>query len=247
VSAVIVSLRLMAALLVFPGIAQAVECKVQRFETLEFATCRVDLRHESLRLYWRDKTGKPYRNLSNLRDSLAMDGKAMVFATNAGMYQEDLSPLGLFVADHRELTPLNRRTGFGNFYQPPNGVFLVDEQGARIITTAEYADLKPRPSLATQSGPILVYRGVITGSPVMSPKSTSQRIRNGVCAPTVDAAVFAISDSPVTFYVFAKFFLERIRCREALYLDGSISSLHAPSIGREDRGRDLGPMLAVTQ
>jgi hypothetical protein len=29
---------------------------------------------------------------------------------------------------------LNRRTGFGNFYQPPNGVFLVDDAGARVIT-----------------------------------------------------------------------------------------------------------------
>jgi uncharacterized protein YigE (DUF2233 family) len=59
--------------------------------------------------------------------------------------------------------------------------------------------------------------------------------------------VFVISDSPVTFYVFAKFFLDQVGCREALYLDGSISSLYAPSVGREDHGRDLGPMFGVTR
>ena len=31
------------------------------------------------------------------------------------------------------------------------------------------------------------------------------------------------------------------------YLDGSISSLYAPQVGREDDGRDLGPMFGVVQ
>jgi uncharacterized protein YigE (DUF2233 family) len=30
-----------------------------------------------------------------------------------------------------------------------------------------------------------------------------------------------------------------------LYLDGTISSLYAPSLKREDRGSDMGPMLGV--
>jgi uncharacterized protein YigE (DUF2233 family) len=123
----------------------------------------------------------------------------------------------------------------------------VDEQGARVLTTEEYAAASPHPLLATQSGPILVHQGNITESPVMSPQSTSLRIRNGVCAPSPEVAVFVISDSPVNFYGFAKFFLERLGCREALYLDGSISGLYAPSVGREDYGRDLGPMFGVIQ
>jgi uncharacterized protein YigE (DUF2233 family) len=237
----------MAALVVFATTAGAVECKNQRFESVQLTTCRVDLRREPLQLYWRDEAGKPYGQLSSLRDSLAKQGKTLAFAMNAGMYQEDLSPLGLFVSEHHELVRLNRRTGLGNFYQPPNGVFLVDEQGARVLTTEEYAAAAPHPLLATQSGPILVHQGSITESPVMSPQSTSLRIRNGVCAPSPDMAVFVISDSPVNFYGFAKFFLEQLGCREALYLDGSISGLYAPSLGREDYGRDLGPLFGVIQ
>ncbi len=166
---------------------------------------------------------------------------------NAGIYEEDLSPLGLFVVDGRELRPLNRRSGFGNFYQPPNGVFSVDASGAQVITTEDYATHPPHSRLATQSGPLLVHRGALTDSPVMNPNSTSMKIRNGVCAPSPDIAVFVLSDAPVTFHAFGKFFLEEVGCREALYLDGSISSLYAPEVRREDDGRDLGPMFGVVQ
>jgi uncharacterized protein YigE (DUF2233 family) len=239
------SLRIFGALLICSGAAQAVECKKQLFQGASFTACRVDLRHEALHLYWRDEVGKPYGNLTALRDSLIQHGKTLSFATNAGMYQDNLSPLGLYVVDHRQLVPLNRRTGFGNFYRPPNGVFMIDERGARVLTTQEYADTSPHPELASQSGPILVHQGAITESPVMNPQSTSLRIRNGVCAPSTDAAVFVISDSPVSFYTFAKFFLVQVGCGEALYLDGSISSLYAPQVRREDHGRDLGPMFGV--
>ena len=238
---------LISAVLAAMSSAHAVECKNEMVGVVTFTTCRVDLRREALRLYWRDDAGKAYGTLPNLRDALAKQGKTLTFAMNAGMYQEDLSPLGLFVTDHRELARLNRRKGLGNFYQRPNGVFLVEDAGARVVTTDEYADSQPHPLLATQSGPILVYHGVITESPVMNPQSTSLRIRNGVCAPSPGSAVFVISDSPVAFYDFARFFLDKLSCREALYLDGSISSLYAPSVGRSDYWRDLGPMFGVTE
>jgi uncharacterized protein YigE (DUF2233 family) len=229
------------------GVAQAVECAVQMFEAVEFTTCRVNLRSDRLQLYWRDEGGKPYARLPRLRDSLAGQGKTLIFGMNAGMYEADLSPLGLFVVDGREFRPLNRRSGFGNFYRPPNGVFLVDATGARVITTEEYATTRTQPRLATQSGPLLVHRGTLTESPVMNPQSTSIKIRNGVCAPLPDTAVFVLSDSPVTFYAFGKFFLNELGCREALYLDGSISSLYAPQVGREDDVRELGPMFGVVR
>lgn len=229
------------------GTAGAVECTLQIFQSVEFTTCRVALRRESLQLYWRDEAGKPFGRLLHLRDSLASHGRKLAFGMNAGMYETDLSPLGLFIVDGRELRPLNRRTGSGNFYQPPNGVFLIDQTGARVITTEEYANGATPARLATQSGPMLVLRGAITDSPVMDAKSTSRKIRNGVCAPSSDAAVFVISNAPLTFYLFAKFFIDELGCHEALYLDGSISSLYAPQVGREDDGRDLGPIFGVAQ
>jgi uncharacterized protein YigE (DUF2233 family) len=161
------------------------------------------------------------------------------------MYRPDFSPVGLFVTEGRELEPLNHHVGSGNFSQQPNGVFLVEGSSARVMTTEEYGSEQPKPSLATQSGPMLVHNGEVTTSAVMSPNSTWRKIRNGVCAPTPDAVVFVMSESPVTFYDFARFFRDALQCREALYLDGTISSLYAPSLNREDRGSDMGPILGV--
>jgi len=233
------------ALLICAHLAQAVECKTETIAVASFTACRVDLSTERLDLYWRDEAGRPYRQFSALREALVRQGKTLIFAVNAGMYLPDFSPVGLFVAQGHELVPLNRRPGSGNFSQQPNGVFLVDGNLARVMTTDEYARERPNPKLATQSGPMLVHDGEITTSAVMNPASQFRKIRNGVCAPSPAAVVFAISEAPVTFYEFAGFFRDSLHCREALYLDGSISSLYAPRIGRDDHGSDLGPMLGV--
>jgi uncharacterized protein YigE (DUF2233 family) len=236
---------LVVALLFCSGVVQAVECGAKTVGGTSFTVCRVDLNSDHLELFWRDEVGRPYRQFSVLRDALELKGKHLVFAVNAGMYKPDLSPVGLFVVGSQELVPLNRHVGSGNFSQQPNGVFLVEGDSARVITTDDYDNERPKPSLATQSGPILVHEGEITTSAVMNPNSTSRKVRNGVCAPSPVAVDFVISESPVTFYEFASFFRDALHCREALYLDGSISSLYAPSLHREDRGSDMGPMLGV--
>jgi uncharacterized protein YigE (DUF2233 family) len=227
--------------------ARTVECASNSLNAGTVTVCRVDLLHERLQLFWRDGSGQPYGQFSALRDSLAKRGQTLEFAMNAGMYRPDLSPVGLFVADGSELAPLNRHTGSGNFSQQPNGVFLVDGNSARVITTDEYGREQPKPLLATQSGPMLVHEGEITTSAVMSPNSQWRKIRNGVCAPSPGAAVFVISEFPVTFYEFAGYFRDHLHCLEALYLDGSISRLYAPRLGREDHGSDIGPIIGVTK
>jgi uncharacterized protein YigE (DUF2233 family) len=239
-------LLLAGGLLICSGASRAVECGARTAGDVVFTACRVDLNVERLELFWRDEAAQPYRQFSALRDALAMKGKQLIFAVNAGMYQPNFSPVGLFVAEGRELVPLNHHVGSGNFSQQPNGVFLVEGSSARVMTTDEYASEHPKPWLATQSGPMLVHNAEITASAVMSPNSNWRKIRNGVCAPSSDAAVFVISESPVTFYDFASFFRDALHCREALYLDGTISSLYAPSLKREDRVSDMGPILGVT-
>jgi uncharacterized protein YigE (DUF2233 family) len=235
----------LSVMLICSGAAQAVECAQETVGDASFTACRLDLRHERLGLFWRDGAGRPYRQFSALREDLENQGKHLVFATNGGMYQPNFSPVGLFVAEGLELFPLNRHTGSGNFSQQPNGVFLVEGDSARVITTNEYWTEKPKPLLATQSGPMLVHEGEITTSAVMTPNSTWRKVRNGVCAPSPETVVFVISDSPVNFYGFAGYFRDHLHCREALYLDGSISSLYAPRFGREDLGNDMGPILGV--
>jgi uncharacterized protein YigE (DUF2233 family) len=238
-------LGLLGALLMCTHAARAVECGSEKAGAAIFTACRVDLKTERLALFWRDDAGRPYRQFSALRDDLEHHGQKLVFAVNAGMYLPDFSPVGLYVADGHELIALNRHAGSGNFSQQPNGVFLVDGNSARVMTTDEYAREKPAPLLATQSGPMLVHEGEITTSPVMSPHSQWRKIRNGVCATRPDSVVFAISESPVTFYEFAGYFRDSLHCREALYLDGSISSLYAPKLSRDDHLSDMGPMLGV--
>jgi prepilin-type processing-associated H-X9-DG protein len=57
--------------------------------------------------------------------------------------------------------------------------------------------------------------------------------------------VFAISENPVSFGAFARLFRDRLGCRNALFLDGSVSSLYAPSLARADVGRPMGPILGA--
>ncbi len=216
----------MPVLVLFAGCAQAVECANDVLNGATVTVCRVDLGHEQMQLFWRDAAGQPYQRFAALRDALAGNGQTLEFAINGGMYKPDFSPVGLFVSDGRELSPLNRHRGSGNFSQQPNGVFLV---------------------LATQSGPMLVHQGGITTSPVMAPDSQSRRVRNGVCAPSPAEDVFVITASAVTFYEFAGYFLNRLRCAEALYLDGSISSLYAPQLGRADHWFNVGPIIGVVR
>src|ERR1700687_6418491 len=99
-------LGLVLMLLLAAGSGQAVECASNALNTGTVTVCRVDLLHEQLQLFWRDDTGRPYGGFSALRDGLAKHGKTLEFATNGGMYQPDLSPVGLFVADEREQVPL---------------------------------------------------------------------------------------------------------------------------------------------
>ena len=238
-------LGLVGVWLIGGGVAQAVECEAKSVGGTAFTACRVDLNSEQLELFWRDDAGRPYRQFSALRDAFEAKGKKLVFAMNAGMYQPDFSPVGLFVTEGRERVPLNHHVGSGNFSQQPNGVFMVEGHSARVMTTDDYGRENPKPLLATQSGPMLVHEGEITTSAVMNPHSTSRKIRNGVCAPSLDSVAFVISESPVTFFEFAAYFRDTLHCREALYLDGSVSSLYAPRLNREDRGSDMGPILGV--
>jgi uncharacterized protein YigE (DUF2233 family) len=58
-------------------------------------------------------------------------------------------------------------------------------------------------------------------------------------------AVFAISERPVTFGAFARLFRDDLGCRNALFLDGTVSSLYAPNLSRSDISRPLGPLVGA--
>ena len=90
---------------------------------------------------------------------------------------------------------------------------------------------------------------VIDGAlhPRFLPDSDSRFIRNGV-GVSIDGTVFAvISDKPVNFHRFARFFRDALKTPNALFLDGKVSRLFVPEIGRRDIGFPFGPILAVTR
>lgn len=207
-----------------------------------FTAITVDTRAEHLELFLADETGAPFRRLDRLDAWLRSQKRQLRFAMNAGMYEPDLSPVGLFVARGHELGPLNLAEGAGNFYLKPNGVFFLTATGPRILRSTKYREPPAGVLLATQSGPLLLEDGVI--NPAFSSTSKSKHIRNGV-GVRGNEAIFVISNEPVTFYEFARYFKDRLQCRDALYFDGVVSSLLAPELGRKDSTVDLGPMIAV--
>ncbi|BEP37021.1 phosphodiester glycosidase family protein [Variovorax sp. V59] len=208
-----------------------------------YTVVKIDLRRERLELFLRDDTGAPFKRLDRLEAWLAARNRQLVFAMNAGMYHADFSPVGLLVQEGQEVAPLNLAAGTGNFFLKPNGVFLVSDEGRpRVVESSEYPALSRGVRLATQSGPLLLRRGVV--HPAFIPDSDSRKIRNGV-GVSGHTAIFVISEQPVNFYEFALYFRDVLRCRDALYLDGTVSALHSPALGRSDFTRELGPILGV--
>jgi len=224
--------------------AAAVDCAARRVNDLDYVVCRVDIRKERLAIAYADSKGRRFESFESLRAGLAREQRKLVFAMNAGMFHADFRPVGLLVIDGATLAPINRASGTGNFFLQPNGVFLVDGD-ARILATDQFREQQPR--FATQSGPMLVHLGQIPASFAFRADSASRKTRNGVCVPQPGIAAFAISDSPVNFHEFAEFFRATLGCNEALYLDGTISSLYAPQLQRADRHSKLGPMFAVAE
>jgi uncharacterized protein YigE (DUF2233 family) len=160
------------------------------------------------------------------------------------MYDEAGAPVGLYVEEGRVVKPLNLRRGPGNFHLMPNGVFAVDRSGRVSVTpSGAFRKAVPAQRWATQSGPMLVIAGRL--HPKFSRDGESRLVRNGVGVKDPRTAFFVISEDGVSFGRFARFFRDRLGCRDALFLDGSVSSLWDPGAGRQDGYSGLGPMIVV--
>jgi uncharacterized protein YigE (DUF2233 family) len=234
---------LISLLCIAPAFACAVECSEIQFQGTRSTICRVDLRTDHLQLFLNDESGKPFTSFRRVAQSLAAHDEQLAFAMNAGMYREDYSPVGLLVMTSRQVHRLNLASGFGNFYLKPNGVFVLSASGAHIIESSDYRSFQEPAILATQSGPLLLHAGQI--HPSLSPQGTSRLIRNGVGVVSTNEILFVISEDPINFYDFALLFRDRLKCADALYLDGNVSSLYSKGLGRDDEGVPLGPIIGI--
>ena len=208
-------------------------CAEQRFEQAGFIVCTAD----------RVEIRAGMRSFKALQARLGPRAEQVAFAMNGGMFDEAGAPIGLMIEDKSERRAINRRSGGGNFHLLPNGVFAVRSDGrAQVVASAAF---KPSPDIAfaTQSGPMLVIDGAL--HPAFDADGTSRYVRNAVGIGGDGRALFVITTDVVSFGKLARFFRDRLKVRNALYLDGSVSSLWDPANGRMDDFTELGPMIVA--
>jgi len=171
---------------------------------------------------------------------------------NAGIFEIDGTPTGLHVENGVLMNPLNLKSGEGNFFFKPNGVFFIGaDEKAGILESAEYAARAQKPKLALQSGPLLLVDGAV--NPKFSPGSANRKHRNGIGLDRNGHVVFAItvkSDEgqrrQANLFEFASLFI-KLDCRDALFLDGDVSALFLdPKTPIEHKGK-FGAILAATE
>lgn len=234
-----------AALLIVAAASQAEagSCRDMEFDGARYSVCEAGAL-EDVRLFLHGADARPLGTFGAVDQSLAIDGKRLAFAMNAGMYHEDRRPVGYYVERGEELAPLQRKPGPGNFGLHPNGVFCVLDGSFAVVETLAFDAARPKCRFASQSGPMLVLSGAL--HPKFVPDSDSVNIRNGVgVSEDGQRAFFAISDDAVNFHAFARFFRDALKVPNALFFDGTISRLYAPEIGRDDFGFPMGPIVGL--
>ena len=237
-------LFLLCATSMTPISSLASHCDRVDLRAVEATICTIDTERDRLELFLRDESGAPFKFFSALQRHLERSERHLVLAMNAGMYHGNFDPVGLLVIDGVEIAPLNLQSAAGNFFLKPNGVFALTASGPRIVESSLYPSLQ-NVELATQSGPLLVIDGAL--HPAFRKESTSKYVRNGVGILNEHTVLLAITEQPVTLYDFAMFFRDGLGCKDALYLDGGVSSLYSAALQRKDVRAALGPILAITE
>lgn len=221
-------------------------CRADRFEGAELTVCTAIPGQHKITTALGPDGGAPYRHLAILAASRPFSAPPVAFAMNGGMYDDDGQPIGYYVEHGKRLHTLNRNDGPGNFHMLPNGVFYGTGDSWAVTTTDIFADsVKDRPDFATQSGPMLVIDGKL--HPEIASDGISTNVRNGVGVGKDGRAYFVISDGPLSFGKFARYFRDALKVPNALYLDGKVSSLWDPAEGRLDNMAPLGPLIVVEQ
>lgn len=214
------------------------------YDKSDFVEYVVDTKTQDLKLYWKKENGEKLGSIQNLKNWIESKNKVLDFAMNAGMYNKDNAPQGLYIENKKTLAPLDTGTASGNFYLKPNGVFyLTTNNVPKICKTEDFKDDK-KILYATQSGPMLVIDGKI--HPEFKEGSANLNIRNGVGILPDGKVVFVLSKKEVNFYDFAKYFKE-LGCKNALYLDGFVSRAYIPSKNWTQNDGNFGVLFAVTR
>lgn len=187
-----------------------------------------------------------FRSLAQLSKK---EDKKYWMLTNGGMFDPKGLPVGLFQDDTSQVKTINQEQGYGNFFLHPNGVFYVTkDKQAGVLETQQFIDSvynKETPlELATQSGPMLIINGAY--HPKFNKKSSNKHIRSGVGVTEQQELIFILSEELVNFHTFARIFLAK-GCKNALYLDGAISSMYIKNRGDNIKqfNTQYGPVIGI--
>ncbi|BCX47081.1 DUF2233 domain-containing protein [Haloferula helveola] len=200
---------------------------------------------ESVEIVWKGATDEPLRTFPQAKEYLEATGRTVETLMNGGIFEPGGIPSGLLIQSGKELNPVNRRDGKGNFFLKPNGIFLISKDGAAVIDTTEYPGKHASIRCAVQSGPLLLRNSRI--HPAFNADSESRLHRNGVGVTKDGKVLFVMSDrrSPKlpNLHEFASLFLE-LGCADALFLDGDLSQMR--SGGELDKySNQFGSIIAV--
>jgi uncharacterized protein YigE (DUF2233 family) len=233
-----------------------VTCRQQTIGGARYRVCEIaPAAVPRLQLTARYAGRRPVRTIARVDSLVRARGERLLFATNAGLYERVDSATGLLVADGRTYSRLNRGAGpanpcsVANFYCPPNAVFFVAGGRAAVLSTADFAARRASaraPSIASQSGPMLVRNGALARD--FPANSQSRKVRNGVGVRADGTVVFAIADGPVTFHQFAVAFRDALRCPNAVFLDGAISQFYTgPGTRLPPPSQEFAAVFIVTE
>ena len=200
---------------------------------------------EKVRVIWKDADGKQMRDFPAAKAFLEKREETPLMLMNGGIFEPGGIPSGLLVQAGKQLLPVNRKDGRGNFFLKPNGIFLISDKGARVMETGKWPPAGEKVFYAVQSGPLLLENGKV--HPAFNKGSKSRLLRNGVGVAEDGTVVFAISDSKgdryPNLYGFADLFLS-LGCKNALFLDGDISQMRTgKDMGK--RSNRFGSVIAV--
>lgn len=231
-------------ILAFLLVALLAACKPAISQSEKFASLTVDPKNANVEFFWRGDDSQPFKNLQNVKSFVEAKNKKLRFATNGGMFEINNQPKGLFVEHGETIVALDTKSGDGNFYLKPNGVFYITNDNRAFVVPTEDFKNDGNIKFATQSGPMLIVENEI--NPIFDKNSTNLNIRNGVCALADGKIAFAISRAETNFYDFANYF-KILNCRNALYLDGFVSRMYLPEQNLEQLDGDFAVIIAVTE
>ncbi len=223
-------------------------CQTIIFKKQKFDVCEFNPKKSKIDFYTKDEKRNKLKNFKRLQAYLKRQKKKMTFAINGGIYDVGNIPMGLYIENGKQQSEIDKRKGRGLFYMKPNGVFVLYKDGtSAIMELAGYIEKGKKGNIkyALQSGPMLCVEGKI--HPKFGAKSKSKYLRSGVGLNKSGNLVFAITQKSTNLHTFAKLYQEKLNCKNALYLDGAICKMYAPSLKRTKLNGNLAAMVAVTK